>query len=132
MIAPRRPRIGAALRSPTGDRHTPGTAPPHPTPAPPSTVPAAARPDRPPPQRLPRPSALGLAARWVGVTNLALLGVILLVTCGDALGRWVVVASTALLSAAWAGVCVGLLQAWRRPLAAATLLPARHVPPVRR
>ena len=47
-----------------------------------------------------RPSALGLAARWVGVTNLALLGLILLVAFGGTLGRWPLVVSSALLSAA--------------------------------
>ena len=76
-----------------------------------------------PPARPPRPSAIGLAARWVGVTNLALVGLILLVAFGEALGRWPVVASTALLSAAWVGTTVGLLQAWRHP-ATTTAAPA--------
>ncbi len=71
----------------------------------------------PPPTGPCRPTAIGLAARWVGVTNLALVGLILLVAFGEGLGRWPVVASSALLSAAWAGASVGLLQAWRHPAA---------------
>lgn len=71
-----------------------------------------------------RPSALGLAARWVGVTNLALLGLILLVAFGGTLGRWPLVVSSALLSAAWAGASAGLLLAWRHPVAPRARAPA--------